>query len=384
MLRVGLTGGIASGKSSVLERLAAAGFVSLDLDRVAHDVMAPGGAAHAAVLAAFGPAVRAADGSIDRKRLGPIVFGNPGARERLNAIVHPCVRDEEARRLAAIPERAGSVSVSDAALLVESGAHLRYDRLVVVWCSPEEQLRRLRNRDGLSEAAARERIAAQMPPEEKRRFAHFEIDTEGGFEETVARAQLLAGELDHLARMPSARAILTRERSESILANNPTAGPRGLDAQRLLERLSGEEHLEMNLLAALLDPAAQGPWYQAALPAAEEAPGPEILAAPLAFFCAARRGRDRDFLAAAAASLARLTHTAPQAIATAVLAAQVAADLLQGERGVEPSIAVAGAAAERWGGAAPDIGAVRSLAGRLVAANPRVAPELRRVVARFV
>ena len=145
MLRVGLTGGIASGKSRVLERFAAAGFVTLDLDRVAHDVMAPGGAAHAAVLAAFGRGVRAADGSIDRKKLGPIVFGDAEARERLNAIVHPCVRDEEARRLAAVPARAGAVSVSDAALLVESGGHLRYDRLVVVWCSPEEQLRRLRS-----------------------------------------------------------------------------------------------------------------------------------------------------------------------------------------------------------------------------------------------
>ncbi len=383
MLRVGLTGGIASGKSCVLERFAAAGFVTLDLDRVAHDVMAPGGAAHAPVLAAFGAAVRAQDGSIDRGKLGPIVFGDADARERLNAIVHPCVRDEEARRLAAIPARAGAVSVSDAALLVESGGHLRYDRLVVVWCSPEEQLRRLRSRDGLTEAAARERIAAQMPTDEKRSFAHFEIETGGGLDETAARAQALAAQLGELARTRAPKGALARQRGEAILANNPAPGPRGLDALRLLDRLADEEHLEMKLLAALLDPPAALPWYRAAR-SAFEAPGPELLAAPLAFFCAARRGLDRDFLAAAAASLARLTHTAPRAIATAVLAVLVVGDALQAEPVVEASIEKGAAAAERWGRGRPDVAAVRALINRLTAPPAVIAPELRRLVSRFV
>ncbi len=383
MLRVGLTGGIASGKSRVLEHFAAAGFVTLDLDRVAHDVMAPGGTAHAAVLAAFGPSVRAEDGSIDRKKLGPIVFGDAKARERLNAIVHPRVRDEEAQRLAAAPHRAGAVSVSDAALLVESGGHLRYDRLVVAWCSPEEQLRRLCSRDALSEAAARTRIAAQMPSDEKRRFAHFEVDTGASIDETAARALGLAHELGELARTRAPKDPLTRERSEAVLANSLGRGPRGLDPLQLLDRLAGEAHLEMSVLAALLEPPADGPWHGAAR-AAGEAPGPELLAAPLAFFCAARRGFDREFLAAAAASLARLTHRAPQAIATAVLAALVASDLLEGAQAVETAIEQARVAAERWGGAPPDVAAVGALANRLVAPHPPITPELRRVVGRFV
>ena len=383
MLRVGLTGGIASGKSRVLDHFAAAGFATLDLDRVAHDVMAPGGTAHAAVLAAFGPSVRALDGSIDRKQLGPIVFGDAKARERLNAIVHPCVRAEEALRLAAVPHPAGAVSVSDAALLVESGGHLRYDRLVVAWCSPEEQLRRLRSRDALPEAAARVRIASQMPNDEKRRFAHFEVDTGGTFDDTAARALGLASELRELSQAWAPKGGLARERSEAVLANSLGRGPRGLDPLRLLERLAGEAHLEMSVLSTLLDPPADGPWYRAARSAAA-APGPEVLGAPLALFCVARRGFDRDFLAAAAASLARLTHRAPQAIAGAVLAALVASDLLQGSREVEMAIERGRVVAERWGGAPPDLAMIRALAARLVSAPAATTPELRRVVGRFV
>ncbi len=383
MLRVGLTGGIASGKSRVLEHFAEAGFVTLDLDRVAHDVMAPGGSAHAAVLEAFGPEVRAQDGSIDRKKLGPIVFADVDARERLNAVVHPRVREEEMLRLAAVAGRAGAVSVSDAALLVESGGHLRYDRLVVAWCSPEEQLRRLRGRDALSEAAARLRVAAQMSNDEKRRFAHFAIDTGGTLEQTASQARALTQQLRELALARAPRGPLARQRSEALVANSPARGPRGLDPLRLLERLAGEEHVEMRALAALLDPPPDGPWYRPARSSAQ-APGPEALAAVLALFCAARRGFDRDFLAAVAASLARLTHEAASAIATAVLAALVASDLLQGASAVDAAIEQGRLAAQRWGGAPPELSRIRALADQLTRAPAAITPQLRRVVGRFV
>src|SRR2546427_3185758 len=124
ILRVGLTGGIACGKSYVLRRLAAAGLATLDLDEVAHEVMAPGGAAHADVVREFGSGILAADGKVDRKRLGDVVFADPSARARLNALVHPRVREEEARRAAAADRGPGTVVVTDAALLVGAGGPL--------------------------------------------------------------------------------------------------------------------------------------------------------------------------------------------------------------------------------------------------------------------
>ena len=150
-----------------------AGLATLDLDLVAHDVMAPGAAAYDAVVAEFGPGIVGAGGRIDRPALAGRVFADPGARNRLNALVHPRVREEEDRRAAALAAADAALLVTDAALLVEAGYHLRFDRLVVVHCPPEEQLRRLRLRDGLDEPAARARLRAQMPIDEKRSFAHF-------------------------------------------------------------------------------------------------------------------------------------------------------------------------------------------------------------------
>jgi dephospho-CoA kinase len=166
VLRIGLTGGIACGKSRVRRRLATAGFGTLDLDAVAHEMIAPGGPAYADVVSAFGAGILASDGTVDRKALGSRVFADAAARAELNALVHPRVRDEEARRAAAHAAAGGRVFVTDAALLVEAGLHLRFDRLVVVDCDGGEQLRRLIARDRLDEAAARGRIAAPMPAAE--------------------------------------------------------------------------------------------------------------------------------------------------------------------------------------------------------------------------
>src|SRR5688572_21305551 len=199
MLRVGLTGGIASGKTHVLRRFAAAGFRTLDLDRIAREVMAPGGAAYGDIVAAFGPRILAADRSIDRRALGDLVFADSAARRKLEGLVHPRIRDTEAVHLAAAGD---PVAVVDAALLVESGSHLRFDRLVVVFCDPPEQLRRLMARDGISEAAARARIEAQLHPEEKRRFGHFVIDSSDAITDTDARTDAVIAAIRTLVAHP--------------------------------------------------------------------------------------------------------------------------------------------------------------------------------------
>jgi len=137
---VGLTGGIACGKSHVLGRLAGHGLHTLDLDAVARDVTAPGSPALQEISGAFGDGVLGPDGSMDRAALAAVVFADASARARLNAIVHPRVRAEEARRAAELAGRGAAVMVTDAALLVEAGVHLRFDRLVVVHCELGQQL----------------------------------------------------------------------------------------------------------------------------------------------------------------------------------------------------------------------------------------------------
>lgn len=176
-LRVGLTGGIGSGKSEVSRRLASRGAVVIDADQVARAVVAPGTPGLAAVLEAFGPEVLAADGSLDRDRLAAIVFADPVARERLNAIVHPLVRAETTRRMAAAP--ADAIVVNDVPLLVETGSTDRYDVIVVVSSSTDVQLARLTGQRGMPESAARARIAAQASSEERLAVADVVIDNDG-------------------------------------------------------------------------------------------------------------------------------------------------------------------------------------------------------------
>jgi dephospho-CoA kinase len=314
MLRVGLTGGIACGKSRVLRRLGEHGLATLDLDSVSHQLLEPEGAAYAPVVAAFGEGILGRDRRVDRKALGARVFGNEAARERLNAIVHPKVRDEEARRAAAHAASGGTVFVTDAALLVETGVHLRFDRLVVVHCPPEEQLRRLMTRDGISREAARARVGAQMPIAEKRGFGHWQLETSGPLSATDRKADALAGELLALAGSPKTRAPLPMERALGLLLLGPAKGPRGLDPVGLLEDIVEAGGLEMERLAARLHPPGEGPWYRRGL-AVE--PGPETLVGPLVLWTLARGGPDPPFLLSAAASLAHLTHGDPVSAAAA-------------------------------------------------------------------
>jgi dephospho-CoA kinase len=366
MLRVGLTGGIACGKSEVLGRLSARGLATLDLDAVAHEVMDPGGAAYEEVVAAFGEDILAPDATIDRSALGAVVFGDPEARGRLEGIVHPRVRAEEARRASAFQAEGRALLVSDGAVLVEAGVHLRFDRLVVVHCPPEAQRRRLMARDGISEAAARARLGAQMPIEEKRCFGHLEVDTSGALEETAQAAEILAGVLLTEARGPRPRVPLAPRRALGALAHGGGEGPRGLDPRTLLETVKAAGGLEMPALARRLRPSGAGPWYRAAR-RGEAGPWPEALAAPLASWALAR-GADEEWLAGAAHSLARLTHDDGESVAGAVLAV-LAAHAVVREGSLSSLDDRSGdweSRAHRWGRARPASRIRRALEAALV------------------
>jgi dephospho-CoA kinase len=349
---VGLTGGIACGKSRVVARLASAGLPVIDLDVVSHELISPGGAAVAEVVDAFGPGIRAGDGRIDRKALGAVVFSDAAARGRLNAILHPRVRAEEARRAAALQ---APLVVTDGALLVEAGVHLRFERLVVVHCAPAAQLRRLTERDGIDESAARARIEAQMPLDEKRRYAHFSLDTSGTEAETDAAADRLAADLRALAAARPPCAAVPTERALGLLLHGPRRGPRGLDALSVLREIAGGEGggLEMERVSRLLVPPAEGPWYRAARDGDGD-PGPEALAVPVALWAISRAGLDPDFLAAAAFSMARLTHSSACRLTTACLHVLAVGELaatgdVPGD--LQPLVRLAG----EWGGTAvPD------------------------------
>jgi len=352
MLKVGLTGGIAAGKSHVLRRLAGAGLQTLDLDAVARDVMARGGTAYGDVAGAFGTRILAPDGSIDRKALAEHVFADAAARRRLEALVHPRIREAETRYLSAgAPD---SVAVIDAALLVESGQHLRFARLVVVFCEPREQLRRLMARDGLSEAAARARLDAQMPAPEKKRFGHFVIDNSGALPEADAQVDALIAALRSLAAHPPRRSRVPVDRAATAVAAGPRRGPRGLDPWAVLEEMAASGALDLARMAALLDPPHDAPWYLAAS-AGPGGEAPETLAVPVALWSTGQRPGDAPFAVAAAASMARLTHRDPAALSGAVLAALAALHLLATGDAASLRIGLAEwiAAAAAWTGAAP-------------------------------
>lgn len=184
MRKIALTGGIATGKSYVLNQFRRRGVPCLDADTLAHGVMASGTEATAAIAARFGQDVMAPDGSVDRKKLGPMVFADEHARRDLEAIVHPAVYRAITAGLRAFELIGESpFAVVDVPLLYETGHSSDYDRVIVTACSRDTQIQRLLDR-GHSEADARQRIAAQMPTDEKASRADFVIRTDGSFEET--------------------------------------------------------------------------------------------------------------------------------------------------------------------------------------------------------
>ena len=201
MLKVGLTGGIACGKSFVGEALAAYGCLLIHADELGHAVLAPGGEAYAGVLGEFGKAVVTPDGKIDRRALAGFVFGDPERLAKLNAIVHPPVL---AREDALIGEFAAAhpqgIAVVEAAILIETGSYTRFDKLVLVTCSEGQQVERAMRREGAVESDIRARISRQMPLEGKRKYADFVIDTSGDKEDTLRQTRAV---YDALRRIQS-------------------------------------------------------------------------------------------------------------------------------------------------------------------------------------
>ena len=200
MLRAGLTGSIAVGKSFVSSVLAELGCHVLDADQTAREVVAQGSAGLKAIVAEFGGEVLRDDGTLDRAKLGAIVFADETRRARLNAILHPLIisaQDEWLRQRAAEDPR--GIGIVDAALMIETGSYKRFDKLIVVHCRTELQLERLVKRDGLNVAEAERRIASQMPQEEKKSFADYLIDTSNGFDETRAQVATVYESLKALA-----------------------------------------------------------------------------------------------------------------------------------------------------------------------------------------
>jgi dephospho-CoA kinase len=189
MVIAGLTGGIASGKSTVSAVLAEAGARIIDADRIARDIVRRGAPAHQRITAHFGRHILQPDGEIDRARLGAIVFGDPQARRVLEGIVHPGVREETARRLEELRrQEAGAVVVLDVPLLFESGMHRGLSEVIVVYVPEAVQLERLMRRNHLPQAAALARIRSQMPLDEKKALATRVIDNSGPPEHTRRQA----------------------------------------------------------------------------------------------------------------------------------------------------------------------------------------------------
>jgi dephospho-CoA kinase len=184
-----LTGGIASGKSTVARELVTLGVPVVDADEVAREVVTIGSEGLAAVVAELGPDVLAADGSLDRKRVAAQVFADAGARARLNAVLHPRIAARSMERLRELSEAGAPYVVYEAALLVENGIHRMLAALVVVAVSRDSQLARLMERDGLTRADAESRVDSQLPLAEKVTVADYVIDNDGDLARTRAQVR---------------------------------------------------------------------------------------------------------------------------------------------------------------------------------------------------
>jgi dephospho-CoA kinase len=196
----GLTGGVASGKSTAARMFEALGARIIDADRMGHECLLASEPTYPKIVKTFGEVILDDSGAIDRRRLGAMVFADAEKLRQLNAIVHPRIiaRVEElARRYQA--ESPGSVVVVDAALIFEAGIGGHFAKIVVAWCRPEQQVERLMAKTGLSRAEAEQRIASQMPAEEKRRRADYLIDCSGSLEHTRTQVELVYAELKGLA-----------------------------------------------------------------------------------------------------------------------------------------------------------------------------------------
>lgn len=200
MLRVGLTGGLASGKSFVGQALADLGCYLIEADQLGHQVLLPDGEAYGGVLSEFGPGILDPQGSIDRKKLAALVFEDRERLETLNRLVHPPVGERQARMIAEIARRdPEAIVVVAAAILVETGSYRRFDRLIVVTCTLEQQIERAMKRGPYSREEVVARLNRQLPLEEKVRLADYVIDTSGTKENTLEQVRAVYNSLRSLS-----------------------------------------------------------------------------------------------------------------------------------------------------------------------------------------
>jgi dephospho-CoA kinase len=200
MLKVGLTGGLACGKSFVGEALASYGCFVIHADELGHEVLAPGGEAYNQVVDEFGRDLVAGDGRIDRRLLAARVFGHPERLARLNALVHPPVVRKEEEMIAGFAAREPhGIAVVEAAILIETGGHKRFDKLILVTCSEEQQMERAMRREGAAAEDVRARLNRQMPLAEKRKYADFVIDTSGEKRDTLRQTRAIYEQLRSIA-----------------------------------------------------------------------------------------------------------------------------------------------------------------------------------------
>ncbi len=200
VLRVGLTGGIASGKSTIMRMLAGLGCITVDADAIVARLYRPGEAGHEAIVRTYGPGILLADGEIDRKKLAALAFSNAEEAQKLNALIHPIVLAEEARMMSEAEERGSDgIYVVEATLLLEAGGRQRYDKIIVIDVAPDVQIERAIGR-GMTRADVTSRIAHQMPREERLRHADYVIDNSNDERAALVEVQrvydLLRADLD--------------------------------------------------------------------------------------------------------------------------------------------------------------------------------------------
>ena len=199
MLKIGLTGGYASGKSFVAAELERLGCFLIYADKLGHEVLRAAGEAYLPTIDAFGPGILAPDGTIDRRKLGSLVFASPELLARLNGFVHPAVFRREEQMLAQFAlANPDGIAVIEAAILIETGHYCAFDRVILTACGAEVQIARAMARDGLSREQVLERLSRQMPLSEKKRYADFVIDTEGPRSETLQQVARIFDELRQL------------------------------------------------------------------------------------------------------------------------------------------------------------------------------------------
>lgn len=200
MISAGLTGGIGSGKSTVAKMFAARGAATIDSDEIGRNLMQPGNVVYDRIVSGFGPDVLLPDGQLNRAKIAEIVFNNLGQLKHLNAIVHaPVLREIDRQVFAQRQKNPHAVVLVESAVLFEAGQNRRFDRMIVAWCRPGQQIERHQAKSGASAEDIERRMAAQLPGDEKKSLADYVIDTSGTLEEAERQVEEVFAELQTLA-----------------------------------------------------------------------------------------------------------------------------------------------------------------------------------------